>query len=144
MGPKITQAQLKRYGSAYVIAVAVVVICANLGWIPGTRQAAQGLFTHPYRCTMGGIVVTLAVSLGAWSWALGTLRGKWVHGLAALIMGGFLTGVALEFTPYILYPDDKYSVAFMWMISGAPIGFIAWAVCAVGARAGGSGGVALA
>ena len=121
-----TRAGLKRYGAIYAGVVVAVVVLANLGWVPGSGEPGQGLLQHPYRLSMGVVTVILASSLGAWSAAFGTLRGGRMYGLAALLVGGILTGVALEFTPYILYPDDQYSVAFLWLISGAPMGMIAW------------------
>ena len=113
-----TMARLKRYGALYAGAVVAVVALANLGWIPGRGEPGQGLFQHPYRLSM--------------------------HGLVALFVGGVLTGVALEFTPYILYPDDQYSVAFLWLISGAPIGMIAWGAFTFGARVTGDPGTVAA
>ncbi len=137
-------ARLKRYGTMYAGAVVAVVILANLGWVPGSGEPGQGLFQHPYRLSMGVVTVILASSLGAWSAAFGILRGGWMYGLAALFVGGILTGVALEFTPYILYPDDQYSVAFLWLISGAPMGMIAWGAFTCGARMTGDTGAVAA
>ncbi len=134
----MTEAQLKRYGAVYVATVTGVVLLANLGWFPGTREAAQGL-THPYRLAMAVTVVMFSSSLGVLSAALGTLRSNWVAGLAALVAGGLLTGVALEFTPYVMYPDDQYSVAFMWVLTGAPMGLIAWVAFTIGSTMPGRG-----
>ncbi len=93
---------------------------------------------------MGVVSVVLASSLGMWSAAFGSLRESWMHGLVALFVGGVLTGVALEFTPYILYPDDQCSVAFPWLISGAPIGMIAWGAFTFSARMTGDPGTVAA
>ena len=139
-----TTARLKRDGAIYAGAVVAVVVLANLGWVPGSGEPGQGLFQHPYRLSMGVTTVILASSLGAWSAAFGTLRGGWMYGLAALLVGGILTGVALEFTPYILYPDDQYSVAFLWLISGAPMGMIAWGAFTFGAGMSGDPGAVAA
>lgn len=139
-----TIARLKRYGAIYAAAVVAVVVLANLGWVPGSGEPGQGLFQHPYRLSMSVITVILASSLGAWSAGFGIFRGGWMSGLAALFIGGILTGVALEFTPYILYPDDQYSVAFLWLMSGAPVGMIAWGAFTFDARMTGDPGAVAA
>ena len=139
-----TRARLKRYGAIYIGAVVAVVVLANLGWVPGSGEPGQGLFQHPYRLSMGVVTVILASSLGALSAGFGILRGGWTYGLAALFVGGILTGVALEFAPYILYPDDQYSVAFLWLISGAPMGMIAWGAFTFGAGMSGDPGAVAA
>ena len=144
MAQEMTLARLKRYGAIYAGVVVAVVALASLGWIPGSGEPGQGLFQHPYRLSMGVVIVVLASSLGMWSAAFGNLRVTWMHGLVALFVGGVLTGVALEFAPYILYPDDQYSVAFLWVISGAPIGVIAWGAFAYGTRMTGDPGAVTA
>ena len=144
MDRETTLARLKRYGGVYAGVVVAIVVLANLGWIPGSGEPGQGLFQHPYRLSMGVVIVGLAASLGMWSAAFGTIRGNWMHGLVALFVGGVLTGVALELAPYILYPDDQYSVAFVWVISGAPLGVVSWGAFAFGTKMTGDRGAVVA
>ena len=63
------------------------------------------------------------------------MLGGWHLGLAALIVGGMVTGTILAFAPSILYPNDQYPVTFSWVMAGAPVGFASWLACSVALRA---------
>ena len=84
---------------------------------------------------MRGAVVLLAVVLGALTAWVGEALGGWHLGLAALIVGGMVTGTILAFAPSILYSNDQYPVTFSWVMAGAPIGFTTWLACTVALRA---------
>ncbi|HJO04370.1 MAG TPA: hypothetical protein QGG47_10385 [Acidobacteriota bacterium] len=75
---------------------------------------------------MAVVVLTLAIGLGGLCAWIGSSAHSWVIGLAALLLGGVVTGALLGLAPWILYPDDRYPVAFMWLLAGAPIGFLSW------------------
>lgn len=130
--------RVTRAAAIYVVVVVLVVIAAQVGVFPGSLDRPDGansVFGHPYRLAMVGIVVLLALSLGALTaWAGGVLGG-WHLGLAALIVGGMVTGTILAFAPAILYPNDQYPVTFSWVMAGAPVGFASWLACTMALRA---------
>ncbi len=130
--------RVPRAAAIYVVVVILVVIAAQFGVFPGSLDRpveTNGAFSHPYRLAMVGIVVLLALSLGALTaWAGGVLGG-WHLGLAALIVGGMVTGTILAFAPAILYPNDQYPVTFSWVMAGAPVGFASWLACTMALRA---------
>ncbi len=115
---------------AYLVALVAVIVAGWLGIIPGAGEAYPGqpLTTHPYRVAMAGIVVVLAAWLGLGVARIPPAIGGPVMGLGLLLLGGIATGGALAFAPYVLYPGDQYPVTFMWLLLGAPVGFVAWAI----------------
>ena len=130
--------RVTRAASGYVGFVVLVVIAAQFGAFPGSLERSvevNGAFSHPYRLAMVGIVLLLAVSLGALTAWVGGVLGGWHLGLAALIVGGMVTGALLAFAPSILYPNDQYPVTFSWVMAGAPVGFASWLACTMALRA---------
>ncbi len=130
--------RVTRAAAIYVGVVVLVVVAAQIGVFPGSLDLPMegtGAFAHPYRLAMVGIVLLLAVSLGALAAWGGEVLGGWHLGLAALIVGGMATGTILAFAPSILYPNDQYPVTFSWVMLGAPVGFISWLACTVALRA---------
>jgi len=130
--------RVTRAAAIYLGAVVLVVIAAQLGVFPGSLDVpveTNGAFSHPYRLAMVGVVLLLAVSLGALTAWAGEMLGGWHLGLAALIVGGMVTGTILAFAPSILYPDDQYPVTFSWVMAGAPVGFASWLACTAALRA---------
>ncbi len=121
---------------AYFGLLVVVLALAHGGVMPGVggTYPATSVFAHPYRISMATAVVALAALLGAAAAIEGRARGGWAAGLAMLLAGGLLTGLALETTPWILYPGDRYSAAFMWLLAGAPIGFVTWLAVVIGTQ----------
>lgn len=130
--------RLIRAAAIYVGVVVLVVIAAQLGVFPGSLDRpmeTNGAFSHPYRLAIVGVVLLLAVGLGALTAWVGQVLGGWHLGLAALIVGGMVTGTILAFAPSILYPNDQYPVTFSWVMAGAPVGFASWLACTVALRA---------
>ena len=119
-----------RASAGYIGVVIVVVMVAWAGLLPGTGERFPGdpMFAHPYRISMAAVVLTLAIGLGALCAWIGASAQSWTIGLAALLLGGIVTGALLNFAPWSLYPNDQYPVAFMWLLAGAPAGFISWLV----------------
>ncbi len=117
-----------RAGAVYVGVVVVVVMVAWVGLFPGTgeRFPSDPPYGHPYRVSMAAVVLTLAVALGGLCAWIGSSAHSWMMGLAALLLGGIVTGAFLGMAPWILYPNDQYPVAFMWLVAGAPAGFLSW------------------
>lgn len=125
---------LRRTALIYLALVLGVVIASRIGLWPGVGQEGEGFFDHPYRMSMMGVTLTLAVFIGLWSGVFGAVRENIWVGLAVLFAGGAATGVLLWLTPWILYPGDRYSVAMMWLLTGAPVGVVAWAGVSVGSH----------
>jgi hypothetical protein len=124
--------RLIRATGSYVALVALVVVVAQLGLIPGVGEISEGgSFAHPYRLAMVSAVLAFAVFLGALSAWAGAVLGGWHLGLAALIVGGVVTGGVLTFAPSILYPNDQYPVTFSWVMLGAPVAFATWLACSL-------------
>lgn len=126
-----------RAAVVYVVVVMIVVAAAQFGAFPGSLErppAGAGVFSHPYRLAMLSMVVLLAVGLGSLAAWAGEVLGGWHLGLAALIVGGVVTGMLLAFAPSILYPDDQYPVTFSWVMAGAPVGFASWIACTTAMR----------
>ncbi len=117
-----------RAGAGYIGVVIAVVMLAWVGLFPGTGERFPGdpTFGHPYRVSMSAVVLSLAIGLGALCAWIGSSAQSWMIGLATLLLGGIVTGSLLNFAPWILYPNDQYPVAFMWLIGGAPTGFLSW------------------
>lgn len=132
MDPHQKRHLLVRTALAYATVALLVVVAGNSGWIPGAEEAHPGLLEHPYRLTLLTVSVVLALSLGLWSAAFGTLRGSWKQGLAALVAGGLFTGAAFSLAPWILYPNDQYSPAFTWVVVGAPLALLTWGAATFG------------
>lgn len=132
--------RLARGALAYLGVLAIVVLAAQLGVIPGSEERpatdAAGILSHPYRLAMVGAVVLLAVVLGGLAAWAGTVLHAWHLGLAGLIVGGVVTGGALAFAPFILYAHDQYPVTFSWVLLGAPVGFASWLTCTLALRTG--------
>ena len=131
LDPRVTRATV-----AYLGAVLLVVVAAQLGLFPGSleRPDGGGVFAHPYRAAMVGAVVLIAISLGALTAWAGRILGAWHLGLVALVVGGMVTGTVLAFAPAILYPGDQYPVTFTWVTLGAPVGFATWLACTTAFR----------
>ena len=112
----------------YAVLLLLVVIAPRIGLMPGVGEAFPGspLFAHPYRVSLAASVVVLASFLGWLTARIGAGHGSWLVGLGLLVAGGVLSGLALETTPWILYPGDRYSAAFMWLMLGAPVGLLTW------------------
>ncbi len=120
---------------AYGAAVVAVLAASRAGWFPGTGQAFDGtLLHHPYRLSMAVTGNILAVWLGIVAALIGVRSRNWAWGLAALVAGGFATGVALAFAPSVLYPGDQYPVTFGWLAAGAPLAGATWLVATLALR----------
>ena len=114
---------------AYLVILATVVGSARLGMFPGMGEAFEGsLLDHPYRLSMAVVVSILALLLGVASGWIGIGRRSLGCGVGVLVAGGFVTGVALSFNPFILYPNDQYPVTFGWLTAGAPLTGVTWLV----------------
>ena len=112
---------------AYVLLVAAVVAVARAGLFPGTGEAFEGtVFHHPYRLSMAVTGGVLALGLGTAAGWFGVRRKSLLLGVAVLAAGGVATGVALSFSPPVLYPGDRYPVSFGWLVGGAPVAGAAW------------------
>ncbi|NKB89367.1 MAG: hypothetical protein GKS06_14200 [Acidobacteria bacterium] len=131
--------RLTRSLAIYLGLLAAVVLAAQLGVVPGSHDRpandAAGLFGHPYRLAMVAVVVAFAIGLGTLAAWAGVALRAWHLGLAALIVGGVVTGGVLAFAPYILFTQDQYPVTFSWVLLGAPIGFLTWLGCSLVHRA---------
>lgn len=133
-----------RGGAVYLAVVLLVVASARLGLVPGAGEVggADGLFTHPYRLAMAIAGFLLAAALGTWSAVTGvTTRRIWL-GLMLLAAGGAVALLASEIAPAILYPDDRYPVAFNWMLGGSPVAVVTWLAATAGGWATGREGSA--
>ncbi len=133
-----------RGGGVYLAVLLLVVASARLGIVPGTGEVggADGLFTHPYRLAMAIAGFLLAAALGTWSAVTGvTTRRIWL-GLMLLAAGGAVALLASEIAPAILYPDDRYPVAFSWMLGGSPVAVVTWLAATAGGWATGREGSA--
>ena len=130
---------LQRAAVLYVVLILAVVVTARLGLYPGVGDAHPGspLFAHPYRVAMAATVAVLAALLGAGSAVVGSATGSRFLGFAALLAGGILTGLLLSAAPFLLYPGDQYPVSFLWVMLGAPLGFVSWAIGATLLKRGG-------
>lgn len=117
-----------RASAGYIGVVIVVVMVAWAGLLPGAGERSPGdsILGHPYRVSMAAVVLLLAIGLGALCAWIGSSAHSWMIGLAALLLGGIVTGGLLNLAPWILYPNDQYPVAFMWLLAGAPAGFLSW------------------
>ncbi len=125
-----------RGGAIYLLLLAAVVLSARLGLMPGAGEVgpAGGPLAHPYRALMAGSGFLLAVLLGTWSAVAGVAtRKRWV-GLLLLAVGGGIALLASEVAPAILYPGDRYPVAFGWTVLGAPVALAAWVAATVAGR----------
>lgn len=111
----------------YALAVATIVLGAHAGVFPGTGEAHAPV-AHPYRLSMAAASGTLAILLGTAAGWIGVRRRSRLAGVAALAGGGLVTGVALSFAPFVLYPGDQYPVSFGWLVGGAPLAAAAWLV----------------
>ena len=112
---------------AYALLVAAVVAVARAGLFPGTGEAFDGtFFHHPYRLSMAATGGVLAVGLGTAAGWIGVRRKSLLLGGVVLAVGGAATGVALSFSPPVLYPGDRYPVSFGWLVGGAPMAGAAW------------------
>ena len=110
-----------------MLLVAAVVAVARVGLFPGTGEAFEGaLFHHPYRLSMAVTGGVLALGLGTAAGWFGVRRKSLLLGVAVLAAGGVATGVALSFSPPVLYPGDRYPVSFGWLVGGAPVAGAAW------------------
>ena len=130
--------RLTRSTAVYVALLILVVLAAQVGLIPGSHERpaidSAGLLGHPYRLAMVAAVLMLAIGLGSLAaWAGSALRA-WHLGLAALIVGGMITGGVLAFAPYVLFAEDQYPVTFSWVLLGAPVGFLTWLGCSFALR----------
>lgn len=134
LDPRVTRA-----AGIYFGLIVLIVIGAQLGVVPGTFDRplldGGGPSAHPYQLAMRATVLLLAVALGALTAWAGEVLGGWHLGLAALLVGGMVTGTALAFAPSILFPNDQYPVTFSWLVMGAPVGFASWLACMVALRA---------
>lgn len=111
----------------YALAVATIVLGAHAGVFPGAGEANSPV-DHPYRLSMAAAGGTLAILLGTAAGWIGVRRRSRLAGVAALAGGGLVTGVALSFAPFVLYPGDQYPVSFGWLVGGAPLATAAWLV----------------
>ena len=133
-----------RGGGVYLSVLLLVVAAARLGIVPGAGEVggADGLFAHPYRLVMALAGFLLAAALGTWSAVAGVRARRIWLGLMLLAAGGAVALLASEIAPAILYPDDRYPVAFGWMLGGSPVAAVTWlAATAGGWAAGGAGTV---
>lgn len=125
--------RLKRSLTVYLGVLILVVLVAQLGLIPGSHERpatdSSGLFSHPYRLAMVAAVLAFAIGLGTLAAWTGNSLHAWHLGLAALIVGGVVTGGVLAFAPYVLFANDQYPVTFSWVLLGAPVGFLTWLGC---------------
>lgn len=123
-----------RGAAAYLVLLLAVVLSARLGVIPGAGEVgpAGGAFAHPYRLLMAGAGFLLAALLGTWSAVSGAaMRRRWL-GLVLLAVGGAVALLASEVAPAILYPGDRYPVAFGWTLMGAPVALVTWMAATIG------------
>lgn len=130
------RARLATVGASYLALVLALVAASWLGLFPGMGDAFRGdrILGHPYRLTWGVAGLALGLYLGGWSALVGLASRParaWIAGLLMLCAGGFITILALAFAPWIYYPNDKYSPAFLWLLSGAPMAFLTWVVVTI-------------
>jgi orotate phosphoribosyltransferase len=59
-----------------------------------------------------------------------------------LAAGGAVALLASEIAPAILYPDDRYPVAFGWTVGGIPVAVVTWLAATAGGWAAGRAGTA--
>jgi hypothetical protein len=133
-----------RGGGIYLAVLLLVVAAARLGIVPGAGEVggADGLLAHPYRVVMALAGLLLAAALGTLSAVTGVATGRIWLGLMLLAAGGAVALLASEIAPTILYPDDRYPVAFGWTVGGIPVAAVTWlAATAGGWAAGGAGTV---
>jgi hypothetical protein len=133
-----------RGGAVYLAVLLLVVAAARLGLVPGAGEVggADGLFAHPYRVVMALAGFLLAAALGTWSAVTGvTTRRIWL-GLMLLAAGGAVALLVSEIAPAILYPDDRYPVAFGWTVGGIPVAVVTWLAATAGGWAAGRSGKA--
>lgn len=126
-----------RGGGAYFLLLLGVVSAARFGLLPGAGEvgAADGLFAHPYRLTMAMSGFVLAAWLGTASAVVGAATRKLWLGLTLLGAGGAAALLASAIAPAILYPSDRYPVAFAWMVGGFPVACATWLATTIGASA---------
>jgi hypothetical protein len=78
----------------------------------------------------------LAAALGTWSAVAGVATRRIWLGLMLLAAGGAVALLASEIAPAILYPDDRYPVAFGWTV------VVTWLAATAGGWAAGRAGTA--
>ena len=126
-----------RGAAAYLFILLLVVVAARLGVLPGSGATgtADGPFTHPYRLSVALSGFILAVWLGTGSAVAGAMmRRPWL-GLALLAAGGVASLAASAIAPAILYPSDRYPVAFAWFVGGVPVACSTWLAATIGSTA---------
>ncbi len=128
-----------RGGGVYLAVLLLVVAAARLGLVPGAGEVggADGVFAHPYRVLMALAGFLLAAALGTWSAVTGVATGRIWLGLMLLAAGGAVALLASEIAPAILYPDDRYPVAFGWTVGGIPVAATTWLAATAGGWAAG-------
>jgi hypothetical protein len=128
-----------RGGAVYLLVLLLVVAAARLGLLPGAGEVggAEGPLAHPYRVIMALAGFLLAAALGTWSAVTGVATHRIWLGLMLLAVGGALALLASELAEAILYPDDRYPVAFGWTVGGVPVAVVTWLAATVGGWAAG-------
>ena len=119
---------------AYLVLILAIVSVARLGLIPGAAEVGEagGLFSHPYRLIMILSGFLLAAGLGTISGVAGVAtRRSWV-GLGLLALGGTTALLLSQIAPAILYPGDRYPVAFAWTVGGVPVAVVTWLAATTG------------
>lgn len=139
MSPKLDAIEKRvivRGAAVYLVLLSAVVLSARLGLIPGAGQVGPpgGAFAHSYRLLMAGAGFLLAALLGTWSAVSGAaMRRRWL-GLVILAVGGGVALLASGLAPAVLYPGDRYPVAFGWTLMGAPVALVTWLAATIGGR----------
>jgi hypothetical protein len=123
-----------RGGAVYLAVLLLVISAARLGIVPGAGEVggADGLLAHPYRVVMALAGFLLAAALGTWSAVAGVATRRIWLGLMLLAAGGAVALLASEIAPAILYPDDRYPVAFGWTVGGIPVAVVTWLAATAG------------
>lgn len=136
MDDGIKKNRLIKAASVYVGLVLAVVMSARMGVFPGVGEefAGESLFSHPYRASVGISGLLLAVYLGVLSGFAGQFLESWWKGFVMLVLGGGVALVLSEIAPMILYPGDKYPVAFQWLVGLSPVALLTWLGATVGRR----------